>query len=92
MAADAKLQYYNTSSNSTVSFVSLIDEPGCLHKLVASKGTEKTMDTTVQLLNHAATHPDAAVPFYKSDMILCIHSDASYLSEPKARSKGGGYH
>jgi hypothetical protein len=29
--------------------------------------------------------------FYRSDMILYIHSDASYLSEPKARSRVGGY-
>jgi hypothetical protein len=49
------------------------------------------MEATVQLLNYAATHPDAAVRFYKSDMILYIHSDASYLSEPKARSRVGGY-
>jgi Reverse transcriptase (RNA-dependent DNA polymerase) len=56
-----------------------------------SQGTERTMEATVQLLNYAATHPDAAVRFYKSDMILYIHSDASYLSEPKARSRVGGY-
>jgi hypothetical protein len=56
-----------------------------------TKGTEKTMDATVQLLNYAATHPDAAVRFYKSDMVLYIHSDASYLSEPKSRSRVGGY-
>jgi hypothetical protein len=56
-----------------------------------SQGTEKTMEATVQLLNYAATHPDAAIRFYKSDMILYIHSDASYLSEPKARSRVGGY-
>jgi hypothetical protein len=47
-----------------------------------TQGTEKTMDATVQLLNYAATHPDAAVRFHKSNMILYIHSDAPYLSEP----------
>jgi hypothetical protein len=56
-----------------------------------TQGTAQTMDAAVQLLNYAATHPDAAVRFYKSDMILYIHSDASYLSEPKARSRVGGY-
>lgn len=54
-------------------------------------GTETTMDTVVQLLNYAATHPDAAIRFYGSDMILYVHSDASYLSEPNARSRVGGY-
>jgi Reverse transcriptase (RNA-dependent DNA polymerase) len=56
-----------------------------------TQGTENTMKAVVQLLNYAATHPDAAVRFHKSDMVLYIHSDASYLSEPKARSRVGGY-
>jgi Reverse transcriptase (RNA-dependent DNA polymerase) len=56
-----------------------------------TQGTEKTMDATKQLLNYAATHPDAAVRFHKSDMILYCHSDASYLSERKARSRVGGF-
>jgi hypothetical protein len=38
-----------------------------------------------------ATHPDAIVRFYKSDMILNVHSDASYLSAPRARSRAAGY-
>jgi hypothetical protein len=56
-----------------------------------TQGTEKTMAAIVQLLDYAATHPDAAIRFHKSDMTLYIHSDASYLSEPKARSHVGGY-
>ena len=56
-----------------------------------SCGTEATMDAATHLLNCAHTHPDAKVRFHKSDMVLCIHSDASYLSEPKARSRVGGY-
>jgi hypothetical protein len=56
-----------------------------------TKGTEKTMEALVQLLDYAATHPDAAIRFHKSDMTLYVHSDASYLSEPKARSRVGGY-
>ena len=38
-----------------------------------------------------ATHPDAIIRFYKSDMILQIHSDASYLTAPKSRSRAGGH-
>jgi hypothetical protein len=53
--------------------------------------TEKTMDSPVHLLDYAASHPDAKVRYYKSNMILYVHSDASYLSEPKARSRVGGY-
>ena len=54
-------------------------------------GMQSTMDAIVQLLDYAATHPDAEVTFHKSDMILKIHSDASYLSEYGARSRVGGY-
>jgi hypothetical protein len=50
------------------------------------------MEAAVQLLNYAATHPDAEVTYKKSDMVLHIHSDASYLSEEKARSRVGGYY
>ena len=38
------------------------------------------------------THPDARIRFRASDMILNVHSDASYLSAPKARSRAGGYY
>ena len=56
-----------------------------------SKGTEATAKAGQKLLNYAATHPDAVIQFKASDMVLHIHSDASYLSEPKARSRAGGF-
>ena len=56
-----------------------------------SKGTKATAKAATKLLNYAATHPDAVIKFRASDMILHIHSDASYLSEPKARSRAGGF-
>jgi hypothetical protein len=56
-----------------------------------AKGTEATMQAAVQLLNYAATHPDATIRYHKSDMILHIISDASYLSATGARSRLGGY-
>ena len=65
--------------------------PGSLSS-AQSKGTQATMDPTVQPLNCAATHPDAVARFHKSNMILHIHSDASCLSETKARSRIGGFH
>ena len=45
----------------------------------------------VQILNYCATHPDAEVRFSASEMVLHIHSDASYLSASQARSRVGGY-
>jgi hypothetical protein len=37
------------------------------------------------------THPNAKICYRASDMILTVHSDASYLSAPPARSRAGGY-
>jgi Reverse transcriptase (RNA-dependent DNA polymerase) len=56
-----------------------------------TKGTEQTMEAAIQLLNYAASNPNAAIRFHSSDMVLYAHSDASYLSEPHARSRVGGY-
>ncbi len=38
-----------------------------------------------------ATNPDAILTYEKSDMVLAVHSNASYLSEPAARSRAGGH-
>ena len=56
-----------------------------------SKGTQATAKAAVQLLNYAATHPEAIIRFHASQMILHVHSDASYLSETEARSRAGGF-
>jgi hypothetical protein len=55
-----------------------------------TKATEKTQDATNQMLDYLATHPDAAIRYHTSDMILHIHSDASYLSVSNAQSRLGG--
>ncbi len=39
-----------------------------------------------QLLDYLATHPNATVQFHASDMILSIHSYASYLYKANAHS------
>ena len=46
--------------------------------------TSNTMRKIKQLLDYAATHPDAAVTYWSSNLILADHSDASYLSDTKA--------
>jgi hypothetical protein len=55
-----------------------------------TKATEKTPATKNQMLEYLATHPDATIRYHASDMILHIHSDASYLSVSNARSRLGG--
>jgi hypothetical protein len=49
-----------------------------------TKGTERTLEKAYQVLDYLATHPNAVVRFRASDMVMNIHSDVSYLSEPKA--------
>jgi hypothetical protein len=41
------------------------------------------------MFDYLATHPVAAISYHASDMILHIHSDASYLSVLNARSRLG---
>jgi hypothetical protein len=53
--------------------------------------TTKTEAAIQQFLDYCATHPNATVHFVASDMILRVHNDASYLSEPNARSRSGGH-
>jgi hypothetical protein len=55
-----------------------------------TKATEKTQAEAKQLLDYLATHPDATIRYHASDMILNIHSAASYLSVSNARICLGG--
>jgi len=55
---------------------------------MATQATARGID---QLLDYCATHPDATIRFHASDMVLWTHSDASYLTAPKGRSRAAGY-
>ena len=57
-----------------------------------ASATETTEKKVQQLLDYLATHPAAKVRYYASKMILNIHSNASYLSETRARSRVAGQH
>jgi hypothetical protein len=56
-----------------------------------SNATEVTADKVIKLLNYCNTHPETKFRYHASDMILHIHSDASYLSENEAKSRAGGF-
>jgi hypothetical protein len=56
-----------------------------------SNATEVTADKVIKLLNYCNTHPETKIRYHASDMILHIHSDASYLSENEAKSRSGGF-
>ena len=57
----------------------------------SSKPTTDTMNQTLQLLDYLASQEEAVITYNASEMILAAHSDASYLSEPQARSRAGGH-
>jgi hypothetical protein len=52
---------------------------------------EVTADKVIKLLNYCNTHPETKIRYHASDMILHIHSDASYLSENEAKRRAGGF-
>ena len=57
-----------------------------------AKATGQTVENMGQMLNYLSTNPDATLRYYASDMILNIHSDASYLSEQNGRSRASGHY
>jgi len=63
-----------------------------VHKIASKihRSTAATNSAADRLLQYVASHPVAVITYHASKMILCIHSDASYLSETEARSRAGG--
>ena len=56
-----------------------------------TKATKRTMERCIQLRDYLASNQEAKVRFHASDMVLNIHSDASYLSKAGARSRACGH-
>ena len=54
------------------------------------KGIENMEKEVNKFLDYCATHPNAGVRFVTSDMMLALHSYASYLSARKSKSKAAG--
>ncbi len=53
---------------------------------ISSAQAEPTKDIMVNIkiiLDYAATHQDVVLTYHTSNMVLIIHSNALYLSEPK---------
>jgi hypothetical protein len=44
-----------------------------------------------QLLDYATTHPNAGIWYNACNMVLSVHTDASYLSNPKGKSQSAGH-
>lgn len=56
-----------------------------------ASATEATLYAVTRILNYCSTNPAAIIRYTASDMQLYVESDASYLSESKARSRAAGY-
>jgi hypothetical protein len=56
-----------------------------------STATSATIYAVSYLLDYCITNLEPSIRYYASGMQLKIHSDAFYLSEPKATSRIGGY-
>jgi hypothetical protein len=56
-----------------------------------TRATADTADKTIKFLNYCNTHPEATLRYHASDMILNIHSEASYISEREAKSGTGEF-
>jgi hypothetical protein len=66
----------------------------CPISAIASQSAAPTTDTlenTMKLLDYLGSQEEAVLSYHASDMIVAVHSDASYLSEPGARSRAGGH-
>ena len=64
----------------------------CLLSSQQSNPTEATMRAAHRLLGYAKLHPNHVLVFRPSDMLLRIHSDASFLNRPNSGSTAGGFH
>eukprot|EP00804_Cyclotella_cryptica_P022287 CCRYP_018106-RA/>CCRYP_018106-RA protein AED:0.35 eAED:0.38 QI:0/0/0/1/0/0/3/0/579 len=73
--------YYSRATDPTISHA--------LSELATqqSRATENTLQRCNHFLDYMATHPNARISYHTSDMILNVHSGASYLSSPPLQPK-----
>ena len=54
------------------------------------KGTERTMEKALQVLDYLATHPNLTMCFRASDMLMNIHYDVLYRRNPNPVAEHAG--
>ncbi len=80
-----KFLFYRRAVDSTVL------TPICAIALQSANPTQETFAHTNQLLDYLATQEDAVLTYNCSKMVMAVHSNVSYLCEPKAKSRAGGH-
>jgi hypothetical protein len=85
-AINGTLLYYARAVDPTM--------PPALNAISAqqSSPTALTIDKCNQLLDYAATYPNAVIRYHASQMVLHVDTDAAYLVLPKARSRIAGHY
>ncbi len=56
-----------------------------------SNGTRAVADACHHLLDYVPTHPNAGIQYKACNMVLAVHTDVSYLSEPGGKSQAAGH-
>ena len=56
-----------------------------------SNGTQAVAEACHRLLDYVTTHPDVGICYHACDMILAVHTDASYLSKIGGKSRATGH-
>jgi hypothetical protein len=76
-----KLLYYAQAGDPTLlATLSAIAAP-------QSNGTRAVADACHQPLDYVATHPNAGIWYKACNMVLSVHTDASYISKPHSKSQ-----
>jgi hypothetical protein len=57
-----------------------------------SKPTVNTVQQSQKIMDYLTMQEPAVLKYRKSDMVLAVHSDASYLNKKEAHSRAGGHH
>jgi hypothetical protein len=60
-------------------------------KVQQSNGTQAVANACHQLLDYVVTYPNAGLQHHNCDIILAIHTDASYLSKAVGKSRAAGH-
>ncbi len=56
-----------------------------------ANGTKAVAKSCQQLLDYVATHPNVGIQYKACDMILAVHTDASYLSEQEGKNRAAAH-
>eukprot|EP00804_Cyclotella_cryptica_P026023 CCRYP_018186-RA/>CCRYP_018186-RA protein AED:0.33 eAED:0.32 QI:0/0/0/1/0/0/4/0/305 len=78
--------YISTSPEHYCTRIAATSNPQTANKWALSSANE-----THQFIDYLASQDDAVLTYNASKMILGVHSNASYLSQPNARGRAGGH-